>query len=294
MSSFLIPVILVVAIGFVAAAVLAFASKVFAIEVDQTQVDIRAVLPGANCGGCGFAGCDDYASALASDHTTPCTRCVVGGAAVAEQIANILGVSAGAEEKEVAVVMCNGTSAAAKKLADYEDFKTCKAAKSICGGNKICQYGCLGLGDCNAACQFDAIHVRDGVAWVDRSKCTSCGACVRACPNHLIRLAPEKNLVFVRCSNKDKARDAMQACKNACIGCKKCENTCKFDAVHVTDNLSFIDPAKCKNCGMCEKVCPTGNIINMRLVMKAAKDKKEGKVVPPAPKQEPAQQSAQA
>ena len=289
MSSIVIPVILVVAVGFVAAAVLSFASKVFYVAVDETAAAIRAELPGANCGGCGFAGCDDYANALAGDHDLPCNRCAVGGPAVAEKIAGILGVSAGDEERQVAVVMCNGVNGASKKVMEYTDLKSCKAAKSVFGGLNACTYGCLGLGDCVDACQFDSIHVRDGVAWVNRDTCTSCGACVKACPNHLIRLAPEKNLVFVRCSNKDKGGQAMKACSNACIGCKKCEKVCKFDAVHVNDNLLFIDPEKCKNCGMCEKECPTGNIINMRLVANVAKKAKAAAAAAEAPKQEAAQ-----
>ena len=291
--SIAIPIILTVAIGFVAAAVLAYASKVFAVEVDETAVAIEEVLPGANCGGCGFAGCSGYAAKLAEDHDFPCNKCVVGGAAVAEKIAGILGVNAEAEDKQVAVVMCNGTSQAAKLLMEYKGINTCKAANSIFGGAKACTYGCLGCGDCEAACQFDSIHIRDGVAWVNRDTCTACGACVRACPRHLIRLGSAKNLVFVRCHSNDGARDAMQACKNACIGCKKCENTCKFDAVHVENNLSYIDPAKCKNCGMCEKVCPTGNIINMRLVKKAYDEKQKGTpVVPPKAPAEGAQAQA--
>jgi Na+-translocating ferredoxin:NAD+ oxidoreductase RNF subunit RnfB len=267
-----IPVIIVVAIGFVAAAVLVFASRVFAVEVDETAVAISDVLPGANCGGCGYAGCNDYAGALAADHSLPCNKCAVGGAAVTEKIALILGVAAGDEEKEVAVVMCNGVNSVVRKLMDYTDYKSCKASKSFFGGMNACAFGCIGLGDCVNACQFDAIHVRDGVAWVDRSKCTSCGACAKACPNNLIRISPEKNLVFVRCSNKEKGAVAMKACRNACIGCKKCQNACKFDAVHVENNLSYIDPELCRNCGMCEKACPTGAIVNMRLVAKYAEN----------------------
>lgn len=284
--SIAIPVILVVVIGLVAAVILVIASKVFAVEVDENAVKVREVLPGANCGGCGFAGCDAYANEVAADESIPCSRCVVGGPSVAEKIAEILGRNAGEEEKQVAVVMCNGVNGAKKPLQEYKGLMTCKAAKSVNGGINVCQWGCLGLGDCESACQFDSIHVHDGVAWVNRDTCTSCGACVKACPNSLIRLAPAKSLVFVRCSNKDKAKDAMQACSNACIGCKKCERTCKFDAVHVTDNLSYIDPEKCKNCGMCEKECPTGNILNMRLVANAAKKAKAAAdAAAPAPKQ---------
>ena len=286
----MIPVILVLILAFICAAILSFASKVFAVPEDEVANAIREQLPGANCGGCGFAGCDDYASALSADNSIGCSKCPVGGAAVAAKLAEILGLDAGSEDKEVAVVMCNGITGAAAQLMDYSDLKTCKAAKTFFGGMKQCPFGCMALGDCEAACQFDAIHVKNGVAWVDRSKCTSCGACVKACPNSLIKLAPEKNLVFVRCHSTAPARDAMQACKNACIGCKKCEKVCKFDAVHVENNLSSIDPTKCKNCGMCAKECPTGNILNLRLAQRAY-DQKTGKI--PAPKA-PAQPQQQA
>ena len=277
-----IPVVLVVVIGFIGAAVLSFASKVFAVPVDETAVAIREQLPGANCGGCGFAGCDDYAAALSADRSIGCNKCPVGGADVAAALAELLGMDAGSGDREVAVVMCNGTNDAAKKILEYNGIQSCKAAKSIFGGMNACPYGCLGLGDCAAACKFDAIHVHDGVAWVDRAQCTSCGACVKACPNGLIRIAPEKNLVFVRCSSHANGRESMLSCKNACIGCKKCEKICKFDAVHVENNLAYIDPAKCKNCGMCEKECPTGNILNMRLVKKAAEKKAAEKLNPAA------------
>ena len=300
MNLIVIAVVVVVLIGFVGAAILSFASKVFAVPVDETFVKLRAELPGANCGGCGFAGCDDYANALSEDHTLSCSKCPVGGPDVATKLGDILGVSAGAGEKQVAVVQCNGTKEAAKALLTYNDIKTCKAAKQLFGGMNACPFGCLGLGDCTAACEFDAIHICDGVAVVNRNDCVACGACATACPNNLIRISPAKNLVIVQCANKAKGGEARKACSNACIGCGKCEKTCKFDAIHVEDNLAFIDPEKCKNCGMCAKECPTGAIVNMKVKKaKPAAPKAEAKAAAeaaPAPAKEaaPAEENAQA
>ena len=159
MNIMVIAIVLVVVIGLVSAVILSVASKFFAVEVDERFTDLRAALPGANCGGCGFAGCDDYANALVADNTLSCSKCPVGGPDVAAKLGEILGVSAGAEEKEVAVVQCNGTKEAAKALLTYNDIKTCKAAKQLFGGMNACPFGCLGLGDCTAACEFDAIHL---------------------------------------------------------------------------------------------------------------------------------------
>ncbi len=267
----LTPILIVVAIGLVCAGILTIASKVFYVPVDETFALLRAELPGANCGACGYAGCDDYASAMAADHDTPCNKCPVGGAAVAEKLAGVLGVEAGEAEKEVAVVMCNGTNQAAKKLMDYEGPKTCVAAKQFFGGVNQCAFGCIGLGDCTRVCEYDAIHICDGVAVVNRDNCVGCGMCAKTCPKSVIRIAPAKNLVVVQCKSEAKGAETRKACDNGCIGCKKCEKTCKFDAVHVENNVAFIDPEKCKNCGMCAKECPTGAINNMRLKKVAAK-----------------------
>lgn len=269
-----IPIILVVAVGFVASVVLSYASKVFYVPVDEKVLEVRAALPGANCGGCGFAGCDDYANALGENPEVGCNKCPVGGPDLAEKLAEIMGVSAGAAEKQVAVVMCNGTSDAVKPLMQYDDIKTCKAAKQLYGGMNLCPFGCMGLGDCVASCDFDAIHIKNGVALVDRDKCTSCGACVKACPNSLIRVSPAKNIVFVRCNNTEKGAVARKACSNACIGCMKCTKVCKFDAIKVENFLAKIDPEKCKNCGLCAKECPTNAIINLRLLKKKPAPKK--------------------
>ena len=241
---------------------------VFFVPVDETAAALREVLPGANCGGCGFAGCDAYASAMAEDRDMPCNKCPVGGPAVAAKLAAILGVEAGSEDRKVAVVMCNGNKDVSKSLLEYQGPKSCKAAKQLFGGLKECQFGCLGLGDCVDACNYDSIRVINGVAKVDRDACVACGACAKACPQSLIRISPVKNMVICHCHSTDKGGVTRKACEVGCIGCKKCESVCKFDSVHVTDNLAFINPDTCKNCGACAKVCPTGAIQNLRLKKK--------------------------
>lgn len=252
------------------AVILTIASKIFFVPVDETVTNLRAELPGANCGACGFAGCDDYASALAADPSIGTAKCPVGGADVAAKLAGILGVEAGSAEPQVAVVMCNGNAQAAKKLMEYQGLSTCAAAKQLFGGLNMCAYGCLGLGDCQEACPYGAIQVCDGVAVVNREMCVGCGICAKTCPNHVIRIAPAKNKVVVQCNSKDTGAKTRKACSNGCIACKKCEKVCKFDAIKVEDNHAMIDPEKCKNCGLCAKECPTGAINNMRAKRKPA------------------------
>lgn len=280
----LIPVIIVVSIGLVAAGILVIASKVFFVPVDETVANLRAELPGANCGACGFAGCDDYANALAEDNSIGTALCPVGGAAVAEQLAAVLGVEVESADAKVAVVMCNGTNNASKKLMDYEGISTCTAAKQLYGGMNACKYGCLGLGDCEVACPYDAIHVCNGVAVVNRDLCVGCGICANACPNSIITVLSEKSKVVVQCKSIAAGAKTRKACENGCIGCKKCEKVCKFGAITIENNLAKIDPEKCKNCGLCTKECPTGAIINMRVKKApvAAASKAEPKVEAPA------------
>ncbi len=274
----LTPILIVVAVGLVCAAILTIASKVFFVPVDETFANLRAELPGANCGACGYNGCDDYANALAADHSLSCSLCPVGGADVAAKLAEVLGVEAGSADKEVAVVMCNGHKDAAKTIMEYKGVQTCSAAKQFFGGLSACPHGCIGLGDCEAACDFDAIHICDGVAVVNRDNCVGCGVCAKTCPNSVIKIQTAKNLVVVQCKNTDKGAVARKACSNACIGCMKCAKTCKFEAITVENNVATIDPAKCKNCGLCAKECPTGAINNMRVKKAPAK--------PAAPKAE--------
>jgi len=186
MNGIMTPVLLVAVIGLVCSALLVFASKVFHVAVDERVTKVREVLPGANCGGCGFAGCDDYASNLVADESLPCTKCSPGGAGVAAQIAEILGRSAGASEPMVANVMCNGTCDASRTVLEWQGMSSCKGAKGWFTSPNACMFGCIGLGDCAEACQFDAIGVVDGVARVNRENCVACGACVGACPQKII------------------------------------------------------------------------------------------------------------
>ena len=280
MNSIMTPVLLVAVIGLICAGLLVFASKVFHVAVDERVTQVRECLPGANCGGCGFAGCDDYASNLVADESLPCTKCSPGGAAVAAQIAEILGRSAGAAEPQVAQVMCNGTCGASKKVLEWQGLQSCKGAKGWFSSPNACMYGCIGLGDCVNACQFDAIGVVDGVAVVNRENCVACGACTNACPQKIVKLVPKKSQVHVLCSSEDKGGVARKNCDNACIGCMKCTKVCNFDAIHVENNLARIDYSKCKSCGLCAAECPTGAINSFRKLPKKK---------PAAPKMTPEQ-----
>lgn len=278
MGSIITPVVLVVLIGLVLAVILTVAAKIFFVPVDETVARLRAELPGANCGACGFAGCDDYANALGADHTMSTAMCPVGGADVAAKLAEVLGVEAETAEPKVAAVLCNGNCDACGQIYEWDTIKTCKAAKMFYDGMNACHYGCIGLGDCASVCQYNAIQVCNGVAVVDRESCVACGMCAKACPHGIIELLPKKNLVTVQCSSKAKGAATRKVCTNGCIGCMKCQKVCKFEAITVENNLAKIDPEKCKNCGLCAKECPTGAIINMRVRKPVAK--------PAAPKAE--------
>ena len=240
--------------------VLAIAAKVFEVKVDPRLPEITACLAGANCGGCGYPGCGGCAEAILAGKA-PVTACAPAGPENAAKIAAIMGMEAPSGEKMVAHVLCNGGTNA-KKNFEYRGVSDCLAATKVCGGSVLdCKYGCLGFGSCVAACQFDAIHIGPtGAAVVDKDACTNCGACREACPRKLIVEVPYKQKVFVNCSNKDKGAAAAKVCTASCIGCGLCERTCKFDAIHVVNNVAVIDYTKCKNCTMCAKACPKNAI----------------------------------
>ena len=239
--------------------ILSVAAKAFEVKVDERLPKIQACLAGANCGGCGYPGCAGCAEAILAGKA-PVTACAPAGAEGAAKIAEIMGMEAPSGEKQVAHVLCNGGDASVKNF-EYVGLHDCVAATKVAGGPTACSFGCMGFGTCVAACQFDAIHINaQGVAEVDKEKCTNCGACREACPRKLIVEVPYKQKVFVNCSNKEKGPAVTKVCANSCIACGMCERTCKFDAIHVVNNVAVIDYTKCKNCTMCAKACPRNAI----------------------------------
>ncbi|MCR5665181.1 MAG: Fe-S cluster domain-containing protein [Oscillospiraceae bacterium] len=243
-------------LGAVFGAVLAVASKVFHVEVDPKQEAVRAALAGANCGGCGYPGCDGYAAAVAKGEA-PCNKCVAGGAATAAALAEIMGVSGEAAEPMVAFVPCSGVAGTAEPRFNYSGPQDCRAAMLFGGkSNKLCTFACIGLGNCERACRFDAMHVVDGVAKVDRTKCVGCGACAEACPKSIVKLIPASQKVMPACSSHDKGAALMKICKAGCIGCMKCQRECPSGAITVQDALAVIDVTKCTQCGHCAEICP--------------------------------------
>ncbi len=249
----------VVAVGLLFGILLALITHFFGIEEDETAKKIREVLPGINCGACGFKGCNDYAEAMAKGLAKP-NLCIPGAEAVAKQLGEIMGVEVEEPKDFVAFVHCNGTCEAAPAKADYKGIATCSAANQTYGGPKLCAYGCLGCGDCASVCVSDAICITDGIAHVNTARCVGCGMCVKTCPKHIISMIPQETATVVYCSSRDKGADARKACKNACIACRKCEKLCPCDAIKVTDNCAVIDYEKCTGCGACAEGCPTGCI----------------------------------
>lgn len=233
----------------------------FAVEVDEKEVAVREVLPGNNCGGCGYAGCDGLAAAIAKGEA-PVGACPVGGEPVAQEIAAIMGQEVGESVREVAFVKCGGDCETAKEDYTYTGVQDCEMMAFVpSGGAKKCVHGCLGYGSCVKVCGFDAIHIINGIAVVDKEACKACGKCVDKCPKHLIELVPYDQTTFVHCSSKDKGKVVTNSCEIGCIGCKKCEKACPSDAIKVTDFVAHIDYSKCTNCGTCKETCPRHVII---------------------------------
>lgn len=255
-SGILIAAVIVGGTGLFIGIFLGLSEKKFAIEVDEREAAILNVLPGNNCGGCGYAGCSGLAAAIVNGEAE-IGGCPVGGSAVAAQIGEIMGVSADAQDKKVAFVKCGGTCGTAINEYEYQGIEDCKmAALMQDGGPKGCAYGCLGFGSCVKACPFDAIHVVDGIAVVDKEACKACGKCIASCPKKLIEMIPYKQNTFVQCSSNEKGKSVMSVCKVGCIGCKLCERSCEFGAITVLNNLAHIDVEKCTNCGVCAEKCP--------------------------------------
>jgi len=271
-------------LGLLLAVILYFVSRKFAVEEDPRIDSVEEVLPKANCGGCGYAGCRAFAEACVENIDKIETMfCPVGGNEVMKSVASCLGVKASEKALEVAVIRCYGSFDNRERTNYYNGYASCAVMSSLYAGDTGCIYGCLGQGDCVAVCKFDAIvmDTRTGLPEVDDEKCTACGACVKACPKGVIELrnkGVKNRRIFVSCINKEKGGVARKACVAACIGCGKCSKVCAFDAITISDSLAYIDYNKCKMCRKCVVECPTHAIWELNFPIRVP-NKKESEVV---------------
>jgi Na+-translocating ferredoxin:NAD+ oxidoreductase RNF subunit RnfB len=228
------------------------------VKVNPVEGEVRDCLPGANCGACGFSGCDAYAKALAESPETPANLCRPGGEETVKAICEILGVEAEAAEPVTAFVHCGGDCDKQVQKEIYQGLNSCAAAKMLYGGKGACLFGCLGCGDCATVCEHDAICIVNGVAKVDPRKCAGCGLCAAKCPNHLISIVPKAEKAVITCSNHEKGAVVRKECQNGCIGCMKCQKNCPAEAIKVENFLATVDYEKCIGCGKCVEDCPVG------------------------------------
>ncbi|MDD5281240.1 MAG: RnfABCDGE type electron transport complex subunit B [Candidatus Omnitrophica bacterium] len=255
----LFAVIILGSLGLIFGIGLAIASKKFNVQVDPKLEQVQHLLPGANCGACGNPGCFGFAESLLEGKGTV-ESCRVCSEEIKEKIAGIMGMSLEKQAKKIATLHCNG-GLKVKDRYVYNGINDCAAAKLVLGGQKTCVFSCLGFGTCQKACPFGAITMSgEGLPVVDKVKCRSCNKCVLACPKKLFSLVSVSNSVYVACSSHDSGRDVKAACPVGCIACKLCEKTCRFDAIHVIDNLAVIDYHKCTSCKECVAVCPAKTI----------------------------------
>lgn len=258
-------IVIITVLGLLLALILFWVAKKFKVEEDPRIDEVEKVMPGANCGGCGFAGCRAFADAAVHAPNLDNNYCPVGGNEVMKKVAAILGYDVKDKAPQVAVVRCNGTCDNRPVTNVYDGAPSCKVKATLYSGDTGCPFGCLGCGDCVSACMFGAISMDPvtGLPVVDDTKCTGCGACAKACPKHVIEIrnkGPRSMRVYVSCINKDKGAVARKACTAACIGCGKCAKVCAQDAITVADNVAYIDFTKCKLCKKCVAECPTGAI----------------------------------
>ncbi len=259
-NDILVPMLILTAIGLFFAILIVVVTRFFAVEENKRAVEVRDLLPGANCGACGYSGCEAYAVALA-DSETDVGKCTVGGVSVANDLALLLGLEVSAIEPTVAHVMCQGTTEHTSKRYAYSGTISCSAAHGLFSGPNSCTYGCIGFGDCVYHCPYGAIDLIDGIAVINEKKCKACGLCVQTCPKKIIFMVPKREgATMVSCRNKWPGAQTRKNCTIGCIGCRKCFNVCEFGAITMDGPLSVIDQSKCTRCGKCVEVCPTHSI----------------------------------
>ena len=253
--SILSSVLVLGVLGLIFGVVLAYASKKFAGEVDERVEAILEILPGANCGGCGFPGCTGLANAIVEGYAD-LNSCPVGGSDCASKIGEIMGISSESEERQVAKILCKGNCQSAKNKYEYEGIQDCKSASMLNSGPKDCRFGCLGLGTCKEYCKFDAISIIDGLAIIDEEKCVMCGKCIEVCPKSIIGRKPASKKVVVECSSKDFGKTVKEKCSAGCIGCGLCQKSCLFGAIEFENKIAKINYKKCVECMECVRKCP--------------------------------------
>jgi electron transport complex protein RnfB len=260
----------------ISAVILYIVAQKFKIFEDPRIDEIQALLPAANCGGCGFAGCRNFAEALVKAEKLEGLNCPVGGIEVMNMAAKLVGKEACFTDPLVAVLLCNGTPEFSPRSSIYDGASDCRISHNLYIGETNCSYGCLSKGDCIRVCSFNAIHMdaSSRLPVIIDEKCVACGACVRACPRNLIELrkkARKDRKIYVSCSNRDKGGPARKACSVACIGCNKCVKVCESDAITIEENLAFIDAVKCTFCRKCVAECPTNAIIEINFSPRKSK-----------------------
>lgn len=271
MENIISPIITLGGLGLLFGILLSIASRIFSVEIDPKVEEVVEALPGANCGACGFPGCEGLAESIAKGES-PVNSCSVGGQEVADKVAEIMGLDAAEFEREVAVVLCQGDLDKAKNKYNYEGIQDCRVQSQLAGGCKACPYGCLGCGSCYDVCEFDAIEIVNGLAVIDKEKCTACLKCIDVCPKNLIELVPYDSEYIVKCINTNRGGAVRQACSTGCIGCRICVRECPDEAFIFENFLARIDYDKCTQCGICVDKCPTGSIYGI-----GASEKEESK-----------------
>ncbi len=259
-TAIILATVVLAVIAILVGILLSKAAVIFKVEVDEKEIAIRECLPGNNCGACGYPGCDGMAKAIA-EGKAPVNGCPVGGEDVGKKISQITGGVAAEKEKMVAIVKCKGDCEKAKDVYKYVGPLVCDiAVNSPNQGPKACRYGCLGYGECKAACEFGAISIVDGIAVIDPEKCRACGKCIEACPRNIITLVPYSKKHHILCNSQDKGVEVRKNCSAGCLGCGLCQRSCPKEAIEMKGNLPVIDYSKCVNCGLCEKKCPAKTI----------------------------------